>query len=43
MDDILKPNKASKRTLTAFYAQLEEETGDPSVVKKLKENILSLC
>lgn len=43
VDDILKPNGATKRTLNALFAQIEEEWGDPQIVEKLKKDIHKLC
>ena len=38
VEDPLLPNKCSKRTLTAMYAQLAEEQGEDKV-EELKENL----
>ena len=39
VEDILKPNKATKRTLKALYAEIEQDTKDPTIVETIKKNI----
>ena len=43
VEDILKPNNASKRTMEAMYAQILEQTKDPETIETLKKNIHKLC
>lgn len=43
MSDVLKPNDATKRTLRALLAQLQQQTSDPTAVQTVKRNIHELC
>lgn len=43
MTDILEPNKATKRTLTALYKEIERSTQNPGIIDQIKENILNTC
>lgn len=43
VDDIMKPNKATKRTLEALFEEILEVTQDPQIIEQLKKNIHSLC
>lgn len=35
VEDVLKPNNATKRTLTALFAEIDQSTNDPSIAKKI--------
>ena len=43
VEDILKPNNASKRTMEALFAQILDQTNDPSIIKNIKANIHKMC
>ena len=43
VDDILKVNNATKRTMKSLYKEIKETNPDRLAVKKLKMNIHNLC
>lgn len=43
VDDVLKPNNATKRTLTALFNEILQKTNDPKIVETIKTNIHNLC
>ena len=43
VEDILKPNVATKRTMTALFNEITEKTNDPTIVLTIKKNIQELC